>query len=230
MSNEHWPIQVLLVPAGAEYQAVQQGLKKVPDAPDLVAIPAGPQALQAFLEKWEDRQHRISGGVLLLGLGGSLTSKYDLGATVILTTVWNDFHDNETEPHTCDRPLIDWLAQRLPEAALGTGVTCDHVVTTAVEKQLLRDRYQADVVDMESSVFLTQNPGGKLAVLRVISDDCEHDLPDISTAIGSDGSIQPLPLALKFVQRPLAAARLIRGSLRGLKTLEKMTMQLFQFR
>ncbi|MEM0982272.1 MAG: hypothetical protein AAGH78_18640, partial [Cyanobacteria bacterium P01_H01_bin.58] len=203
------------------------GLRQIQDPPLLVAIPAGPVALQAFLQSWEDNPLLTSGGLLLLGLGGSLIPEYGVTDSVILENVWDGLSDRNLPPHTSDRSLIDWLSQRLPEAALGTGLTCDHVVTTAVEKQQLRDRYQVDVVDMESAVFLAQNPTGKLAVLRVISDDCKHDLPNIANAIGADGSIQPLPLALKFIQRPLAAARLISGSLKGLKTLEIMTTKLF---
>lgn len=228
-TNEHdWPVKAILTPAGAEYRAVQRGLRKVQDPPLLIAIPAGPVALQSFWHSWEGNPQLTSDGMLLLGLAGSLTPEYGVADAVILETVWDGLSDRDLQPYTSDRALINWLAQQLPDATLGTGVTCDQVVTTVEAKRQLRDRYQATVVDMESAVFLAQNPGGKLAVLRVISDDCDHDLPDITTAISSDGSLRPLPLALKFSQRPLAALRLIRGSLRGLKTLERLTTRLFQ--
>jgi multidrug efflux pump subunit AcrB len=41
-------IQVILVPAGAEYQAVMRGLKAVPDAPSVIAIPAGQRRFELF--------------------------------------------------------------------------------------------------------------------------------------------------------------------------------------
>jgi len=40
-------------------------------------------------------------------------------------------------------------------------------------------------------------------MLRVISDDCEHDLPDLTSALSPDGSLQPLPLAIGLLRQPL---------------------------
>jgi hypothetical protein len=69
--------------------------------------------------------------------------------------------------------------------------------------------------------------GIAVAMLRAVSDDCHHDLPDLSAAIAPDGSLRPLPLARSLLSRPIAASHLIRGSLAGLKQLERLTRQLF---
>ncbi len=61
-----------------------------------------------------------------------------------------------------------------------------------------------------------------MAILRVVSDDSLHDIPDVTSAINSDGSLQPLPLALALIRQPLSATWLIRGSLKGLKILERV--------
>ena len=85
---------------------------------------------------------------------------------------------------------------------------------------------------MEGSAILTALPQAQIAMLRVISDDCEHELPDLSEAIGSQaigtGKLRTLPLVTTLLRQPLGSLRLIRGSLRGLKALEQITRQLFQ--
>ena len=226
MPPEKTRIQLILVPAGAEYQAVKRAINRVQNGPQVVAIPAGPQAVQRFFETW---QSPLTGGVLLMGLGGSLSTHYNTGDGVLLETVWPDEVAGAI-PYNCDRPLTQWLAQQLTDIALGTGVTCNHVITTAAEKRQLRDRYGADVVDMEGAALLQALPNCPIAILRVISDDCHHDLPDLSTVIGADGTLKPIPLTLSFLQQPLAALRLIRGSLKGLQTLEQLTVELCQSR
>ncbi|MBD1874756.1 hypothetical protein H6F75_14805 [Nodosilinea sp. FACHB-131] len=221
------PIQVILVPAGAEYQAVMRGLKAVPHAPPVVAVPAGPVAFRAFLESWEDNSRFATQEILLMGLGGSLSPQHSVGDAILLEQVWDAAEGDSSKGYQCDRILTDELAQHLG-APVGKGVTCDRVITTVNEKRQLGDRYQADVVDMESAVLLEAMPQAKVAVLRVISDDCSHDLPDISGAIGPDGSLRADTLARSFLKRPIAALKFISGSIQALKALEQVTLLLFQ--
>lgn len=220
------PVQVILVPAGAEYQAVMRGLKAVPHAPPVVAVPAGPAAFRAFLETWEGRSRFEDQEILLIGLGGSLSPQHSVGDAILLEQVWDAAERDGSQGYFCDRTLTDELAQRLG-APVGTGVTCDRVITTVAEKRRLGDRHQAAVVDMESAVLLAAMPQAKVAILRVISDDCGHDLPDIAGAIGPDGSLRADTLARSFLRRPFAALKFISGSLQALKTLEQITLTLF---
>jgi len=74
---------------------------------------------------------------------------------------------------------------------------------------------------------LLQQAGIKVAMLRVVSDDATHDLPDLGATINSQGQIQPISLALTFLRQPLGAARLIQGALRGLKVLQEVTLCLY---
>ncbi len=64
-------------------------------------------------------------------------------------------------------------------------------------------------------------------MLRVVSDDLTGDIPNLDSAIDPNGNLQTWPMAIAFLQQPLAAIRLIKGSLRGLKTLQQITTQLF---
>ncbi|MBE9156377.1 phosphorylase [Nodosilinea sp. LEGE 06152] len=215
-------IQVILVPVGAEYQAVMRGVKALSDAPLVMPIPAGPAAFRAFLESWKDRSRFADQEILLMGLGGSLSPQHQIGDAILLEQVWNVVGGNGFQS---DRALTDSLAQRL-KLPMGTGVMCDRVITTVVEKRRLGDRYQADVVDMESAVLLEVMPQAKVAILRVISDDCSRDLPNIAGAIGPDGNLHANILARSFLKRPIAALNFISGSLQALKALEKLTLTL----
>ncbi|MBE9138960.1 hypothetical protein IQ254_17475 [Nodosilinea sp. LEGE 07088] len=247
-------IQVILVPAGAEHQAVMRGLKGVRSAPPVIPVPAGPTAFRACLQSWEDRARFADQEILLIGLGGSLAPRHRVGDAILLEQVLNAAGELPTESSDrpksslkgetlsqtqplfkggrgdrlaqCDRTLTESLAQRL-KIPIGTGVMCDRIITTVAEKRRLGDRYQADVVDMESAVLLEAMPQAKVAILRVISDDCSHDLPDISGAIGPDGSLRAGTLARSFLKRPMAALNFISGSLQGLNALEQFTLALF---
>ncbi|EDX84018.1 hypothetical protein S7335_1715 [Synechococcus sp. PCC 7335] len=214
-------VHTILVPAGAEYRAVKRGLDKAQHAPQLVAIPAGPQGLETFLRDWS--MPELGGkGLLLIGLGGSLVSKYRVGEAIALEKIWNHATGQIFE---CDAEITQWLAQRLTIEA-GIGVACDRIITSATEKQQLRDTYSADVVDMEAAVLL-KTLSAAVGIVRVISDDCKSDLPDIGNAITPDGSLRPVQLAIGFIQKPKAAIRLISGSLTALKALEELTRRAF---
>lgn len=228
MSAKDAAIQVILVPAGSEYQAVQRAMNQIQQGPQVIPIPAGPQAVQQFLTHPKNRDLLESKGVLLMGLGGSLVPNYGIGDGVLIDIVWDGIDQESGKAYRCDQTITHWLAQRLPTVSRGSGVTCDRVVTTVTEKRQLRDRYKADVIDMESAILLQELPNCRLAILRVISDDCHHDLPHISNVIEPDGGIKPIPMMLSFLQRPLAALRLIRGALKGLKTLESLALTSFR--
>jgi hypothetical protein len=219
-------IEVILVPTGAEYQAVQRGMRLVQHPPRVVPIPAGPIALQAFLARWAGPALSATGGILLMGLGGSLSPRLGVGDRVLVEALWDGRSVDLDRIYPCHGPMTQGLGQRLPDVTLAHGVTCDRVITTLAEKRQLGDRYGADVVDMEGVTLLQGLPNCPIAILRVISDDCHHELPDISAAIGPEGSLKPMVLTGRFLQRPLAALRLIRGSLQSLKALEHLAVSL----
>ncbi len=215
-------VQVILVPAGAEYSAVKRGLRGVQNKPELIAIPAGPQGVRQFLQD-QTEQNWTDSNVLIMGLGGSLSLDYGVGDGVVIEKIWNGFEAAQT--YTCSSELTAWI-----EAALGldrvVGVTCDRVITQVKEKIELGDRYQASVVEMEGAIFAKALPN--CAIIRVISDSLQHELPNISQSISSDGSIRVGAIALSFLSRPIPAIRLIAGALKGLSTLTALTAKLFK--
>ncbi|PSB30677.1 phosphorylase [Stenomitos frigidus] len=220
-------IDLILVPQGAEYQAVRRGIRGA-TAPIVVPIPVGPAPLSRFLQALQQRQPMVPGQALLvMGLCGGLTQHQAIGDIVFYRECIN-----RAEPPTllpCDAALTERLQSTLiQKARLVRALTSDRLVSSAQEKHQLAQQYSADVVDMEGFAALEslQQAGVTVAMLRVISDNAQHALPTLTNAISADGALRPLPLALGMMRQPIAAARLVRGSLKGLKTLQAVTKQL----
>jgi len=222
------PIRTILVPQGAEYRAVQKGCQRVQAAVTIVPLPMG-SAAGPSLEPWLKKYKRFANaGYLLVGLGGGLSPDLAPGDRVLCETT--QAAAGEGDPIPFDGLLNEWIRQRLPGLKTGWAAGCDRIITTVSEKQTLHQTLGATVAEMESLSMLQvlQPQGKRLAMVRVISDGCCHDLPNIASAIHPNGSLRPLTLAGQFIQRPMGAGRLVTGSLRGLKQLEKLMAELFK--
>lgn len=218
-------IQTILVPQGAEYKAVCRGLSSLNSPKPLVLpIPIGCNALTKHLEKLQQAGYFQNSpqNVLLMGLCGSLSAQYAVGDVVVYQECINEVNSSQS----CNRELTELLHNKLKEKAyLVKGLTSDRIIHSASEKQHLGQLYNAGVVDMEGLAALQVFK--KVAMVRVISDDIHHNLPNFDSAISSEGSLLPLPLAIGMIRQPIAATRLIRGSLLGLKVLQNTTRLLF---
>lgn len=244
MSNS-LPIQVILVPQGAEYKAVCKGLRQInsskpsskpSSSPIVLPIPVGATAVSRWLELWRRRDQENSdlSNVLVMGLCGSLDSRYGVGDVVLYEECVHLTSGAEPNVQLCDRAfthsLYARLNEKLPEKVrLVNGLTIDRFIHAAQEKRFLGQTYETAAVDMEGSAVLQRlnQDGVAVAMLRVISDDCHHDMPDLTTGIGAEGVLLPFPLAIGLMRQPIAAVRLIQGSLRGLKALQNLTTDLF---
>ena len=228
-------IDAILVPQGQEYQAVCRGLAKTTSGKILVLpIPVGSKSLTPYLKKCQQLKNfppQQKPRVLLMGLCGSLSPQYKLREIVIYQGCVYATNQDEKfwQSQECDRQLTASLQRQLQERAyLVTGLTSDRLLCSSEEKRHLGQIYQTGVVDMEgfAALEVLKSAGVAVAMVRVISDDCYQDLPNIERAITSEGNIEPLPLAIAFLRQPLAAARLIRGSLQALRILEQVTREL----
>ncbi|MBU7585258.1 MAG: phosphorylase [Nostoc sp. TH1S01] len=214
---------VILVPQGAEYKAVCRGLRQNTEStPRVLAIPVGMQSFTKYLQQWDKQQSPAK--VVVMGLCGSLSQNYAVGDVVLYQSC-----TYQGQVQECDRTFMTQLSSLPPKVSLVKGLTSDRVIWSATEKSCLGKTSNCDVVDMESFAALKffQPMGVEVAVLRVVSDDCQHDIPDLTAAISADGSLQTLPLAWGLISQPIAATRLIRGSLQGLRVLERVTQALF---
>lgn len=233
MQNYHLP--TIIVPQGAEYKSVCRGLRQiVAPTPSVFAIPVGVLPLTRYLEKLQKTEHFSnydSPKILLMGLCGSLSFHYNVGDIVLYQScVYQPDIDTQLSEKQTDPKLTDWLYDKLQgKASLVTALTSDRIIYLASEKQHLSQAYNTDVVDMEgfAALNILSQLGIAVAMVRVISDDVHYNLPNLSSAISPDGTLLPLPLAIGMMRQPIAASRLIRGSLHGLRVLEEVTTLLF---
>ncbi|MEH2303370.1 MAG: phosphorylase [Nostoc sp.] len=221
------PINTILVPQGAEYKAVCRGLSGVTGSiPTVVAIPVGMKSLLKYLQQSQvNGQFLAPSRVVIMGICGSLSDRYTVGDIVLYQDCVYSGKRQE-----CDRTFTTQLHSYISEkVSLVKSLTSERMICSASEKRHLGETLAADVVDMEGFTALEffNAAGVDVAMLRVVSDDCQHDIPDLTSAINSDGSLNPFPLAMGMLRQPLAATRLIRGSLKSLKVLEQVTNRLF---
>lgn len=74
--------------------------------------------------------------------------------------------------------------------ASGRLLTVDRIIRTAAEKAALRERFQADLVDMETSAVAAAcvERSARFLAIRVVSDEAGTDLPpEIVTILGRSG-------------------------------------------
>jgi hypothetical protein len=229
------PVPAILVPQGAEYQAVCRGLSRVNSPKPLVLpIPIGYMPLTKYLEKLPEAGHFLKDSqpkVLLMGLCGSLSPHHAIGDVVVYREcVYESTKLSESLLQSCDGELTTLLRNKLKErASFVRGLTSDRIIYSATEKHHLGQLYNTEVVDMEgfAALKVLSQAGVAVAMVRVISDDSHHNLPNLTAAISPDGSLLPLPLAMGMIRQPIAATRLIRGAIQGLRVLQSVTALLF---
>ncbi|MGG6268445.1 phosphorylase [Leptolyngbya sp. AN03gr2] len=205
---------VILVPQGAEYQAVSQGVRSQKNPPQVIPIPAGKAAIRDL-----DRVSKTS-EILVMGLCGSLSPDFEIGSIALYQSCVN----LAGMVKECDSAFTDRLQNQFQVSPI-LGLTSDRVICSANEKRNLAKSSGAVVVDMEGFPILEQR---SIAMLRVVSDDLSGDLPDLGTAINSNGKIQAIPMAIAMIKRPIGASRLIWGSLSGLRKLRQLAAELSQ--
>jgi adenosylhomocysteine nucleosidase len=189
----------IVVPAGAEARAVR---RSVPGA-----LIVAPGAASARLPAFE-----APDGVVVVGLCGSLR-ELRAGDVVVYRSIADAARTIEL-----DTVRAAALAGALPGAHLVDAFTSDRVVTQRRERAQLALHYDADVVDMEGTHLAAALAarGVPFAMVRVVSDDAQRDLPPIGDAIDADGKLRPLRIALAFARAPGAAfafVRDVRGAL-----------------
>lgn len=231
-------MQTILVCQGAEYAAVCRGLKAAGNSslaiatqfPEgvIVPIPVGPAAVTRSLAVLLQQDGLAGAEIVVTGLCGSLSDRHRVGDVVIYERCAALTDAADLRWHECDRALTDRLQSRLGQAARVKALTSDRMIHTAVEKHHLGSTYSADVVDMEGSAILQtlKSANVAIAMIRVVSDDCQHDLPDLTSTVDAEGKLRSLPMAIALIRQPVAAIRLIRGSLQALKQLQQIAPDL----
>lgn len=221
------------MPQGAEYKAVCRGLSRVkPPKPLVIAIPVGPKPLARYLQQWQQTAHGLkeaSPRVLIMGLCGSLSPHLAVGDVVLYQACVYAANGSTPLLKPCDDELTTLLHHKLKEqSSLVKALTSDRIIVSAQEKRHLAQIHDTEVVDMEgfAALEVLSQAGIAVSMVRVVSDDAHHDLPNLTSAISPEGSLQPLPLAMGMIRQPIAATRLIGGAVRSLRALQDVTVQL----
>lgn len=223
------PIRTILVVQGAEYQAVCRGLRRVGATPEVMPLPIGQTPVQNFLQtQWRQGRMVDRSPILVMGLCGSLQPAYSIGHPLLYDQV-GFLSPSGVRIDRCNPQLTMLLQQKLGLQTVKAW-SSDRFIHSVQTRQHLRQVHQVDVVDMEGAAIFAvlAESNVAIAMLRVVSDDCNHDLPDVSSAISSAGDLRPGSLLWTMLRQPIGAFRLIRGVNVGLKALEDITANLFK--
>jgi nucleoside phosphorylase len=147
--------------------------------------------------------------VLIAGFGGALDPQCRRNKAVVYECCISAIDGRST---ICDRVLSQRISAMV-DAQPGIGLTTERVIVDACEKRALYNRFGAMVVDMESYCVLdvcTQH-GLPAAVLRVISDEADDDLPDFNRILQPDGKIDNRKVLGALLGRPRASWRFVQS-------------------
>ncbi len=235
-------IDTIIVPQGAEYRAVKQGLNKLKrKQPLIVSIPIGTNRIVETLNTqkfWQSQPKKV----LMMGLCGSLSSQYHVGDFVLYQNCSSLDRENvATEPK-----LNQLIMQKLDRVSLVSGLMSDRIITSITEKQQLALNFSASVVDMESFAYLkllqqkaispkarrdADSEAGACAIavsiLRVVSDDVENNIPNLEQTIDESGNIKTGAMTKAMLKQPILSLKFIRNSLHSLQKLQQITTDLF---
>ena len=203
------------------------------DRPEVIAIPAGltpadrffrgltispPPALSNPAKDHQFPSFDDANSSLLLGLCGSVSPSLQLGTTIVYRSIRRQTQPDEYYSLNPPDPLVKLAEiQATPVDALNV----DLAVCSVADKQAIARDFGVTAIDMESLALVRRFP--QAAIVRVVSDDLAGDIPDLSQAFDDRGNLQPIALAAAFARQPIAAARLIRGSLMALDRLTAVT-------
>ncbi|HQR31155.1 MAG TPA: hypothetical protein PLK30_00355 [Blastocatellia bacterium] len=155
--------------------------------------------------------------LVVAGLAGALKPILKTGDIVVYDLCW-DRRDGVAEERAeihCNQPLTEFLHKRFQDASLryfqGTGITVSRIITDAEDKLRLGLDHGAWAVDMESYDVLRVAADFNLpaAVIRVVSDEASHDLPDFNYAAEAGGKMNYQRLAAAMFRRPAASLRFL---------------------
>ncbi|MFQ6538424.1 MULTISPECIES: hypothetical protein [Aphanothece] len=230
-SAQNGAVDLILVPSGIEHRVVRAAVSRGGSAaPAVQAIPLGPAALSAHLSQWLASDPTLKPGsrILLMGLAGALGERLQVGDGVLVELCAQLGGAGQIRWLPCDPALTAVLGATPAQLQRARLFTSAAVVCSRREKLQLHAQTGADVVDMEgfTALEMLTAAGHQLAIVRVVSDDRRHDLPDISGAVSSSGVLLTGPLLLALLKRPLPAVRLMLGSVRALRALAGLTHQL----
>lgn len=206
---------IFLVCQGAEYQALNRGLKTIPVSSSIISLPMGFNSVHQLFQHLPISLNPA----LLIGLAGSLCPEHQVGDVFVYKSCSYIDSENKLDTKFCDSDLSNNLAQQL-NLPFVKGLTANRLVNSSELKLSLQKQSGCQVVDMETFAVMSYFP--KLVVIRIISDRLDDHLPDLNSAIDFQGKLNNWKMTIAFLQQPLSAIKLISNSLSSLKKLEEI--------
>ena len=216
-------IDAVFVPRGAEERAVRAGLRRrglprrSPGA-GVAVYSTGIGSSSAIAAAEAVIASGVPRRVLVTGLCGSLDERFRPGDALLYASI----EDSDGIPLATDKDLTEAVQRAVPWALSGIrALSVERVVTKASERRALAQRGGCHAVDMESLPLLARmhRAGASVAILRVVSDGVDDDLPDLNSAIDAAGNLDGKALARACLVSPLAALRMTLGATAGLRAL-----------
>ena len=165
--------------------------------------------------------HSRSDAVISIGLCGGLDSSLPHQRIVAYTECMST-DGGRTLP--CSPAITDWAISVLAAANVRcdrvVGITSTRIATTPARKAALGDR-GATVVDMESYSILevAARAGIPAAVIRVVSDPHDWELPDFNRALSEDGGLDGWKALRVALGSPLRTLKLLGANKRAMQSL-----------
>lgn len=162
--------------------------------------------------------------VLVIGLCGGLTDAFKEGQIV----AYSDCRaTHASEPVlACSPTITDAIVRCLDDSGIPcervAGRTSSRIATTRTERLALADA-GAVVVDMETYPIMkaASAAGIPVAVLRVVSDSVDRELPDFNAALDANGGLDGRKALKVALGSPLKTVRLLGANKRALGQLAK---------
>lgn len=189
---------------------------------------AARDSVQRVISAIQRRELPRPGVLCVAGICGSLSVRLKEDSIVAYgSCLWGDQAQGEGRSKIeCSpelpKPMINALAARGIPCEMVTGITLPRLAARHGEKLRLA-RYGAHVVDMESYEILAaaRDAGIPCAVLRIISDSLDHELPDFTPAMRATGETRTLGAAWIALRAPLSTMRMIAAQHRALTRLSQ---------
>ncbi|HMW02898.1 MAG TPA: hypothetical protein PKE58_22355 [Acidobacteriota bacterium] len=164
--------------------------------------------------------------VLVGGLAGAIAPECQVGDLVLYSAcefAETTFPRLQTNHHLTAVLNHEFQSGKVP-LHCGTGLMARRMLCLANEKQAWGRQYPAKAVDMESyhMVRFAHQAGKQIAVLRVISDDAHHDVPDFNRALDETYQVRNFKVFLELARHPLLAVRFLRNVNLSVKRLKQV--------
>ena len=160
--------------------------------------------------------------VLITGLCGGLTADLNEGDIMVYDACLSAVEGGRKL--SCDVALTRSIESVLKSASISyqraSGVMSSRIATNRAERSALATS-GARVVDMESLAILdvAASIGVPAAVLRVVSDSVDRNLPDLNSALNEGGGLDGRKALGVALRSPIATVRLLAANRRAIQHL-----------